>query len=259
MKRFLLPLLAAISLPTAVKANLDPKITEMCMKAVDFQGCVNAMTGNSLNNNLENLRKAIKILPSRLSNTNLRDFSSNTQQFRDALSSIEIDNLNSQDEKSFYLMSLRISNMVNSLQNAWSNRINKGTNYSEGYFSSYECDVLRPDVVRFNLAAGDNRVIYNGVLKRSLFGPYETCSPQEINMINVIAKDVNEILNKPDEAVKKLFDPNRVYLRVDKNPKPYDPNPKKEKGSKEGTSNFDKKNVKINCNSPVWKKRSICS
>ena len=45
MKRLLVPLLAALSFPTAVNANVDPKVAEMCMKAVDFQGCVNAMTG----------------------------------------------------------------------------------------------------------------------------------------------------------------------------------------------------------------------
>ena len=49
MKRLLLPLLAALSFPTAVNANVDPKVAEMCMKAVDFQGCVNAMTGVNKN------------------------------------------------------------------------------------------------------------------------------------------------------------------------------------------------------------------
>ena len=131
MKRFLIPLLAALALPTAVNANVDPKIAEICMKAVDFQGCVNAMTGKSSNNNLENLRKAIKILPNRLSNTNLRDFTANTQQFKDALSLIDIDDLKTQEQKDFYLMSVRISNMVNALQNAWSRRISDGTSYGD--------------------------------------------------------------------------------------------------------------------------------
>ena len=45
MRKLLISLLAAISLPTAVNAEVDPKVAEMCMKAVDFQGCVNAMTG----------------------------------------------------------------------------------------------------------------------------------------------------------------------------------------------------------------------
>ena len=40
MKRLLLPLLAAIALPTAVHANVDPKVAEFCLKAADFAGCV---------------------------------------------------------------------------------------------------------------------------------------------------------------------------------------------------------------------------
>ena len=255
MKRLLLPLLAALTLPTAVNANVDPKVAEICMKAVDFQGCVNAMTGKSTNNNLDNLRKAIKILPNRLSNTNLRDFNSNTQQFNDALSSIELDDLNSQDEKDFYLMSLRISNMVEALQSAWSNRINKGTYYGSGSYgyTSYDCSLLKSSLVKFNLAAGDNRVIYNGVIRGLL--QIEHCRPQEGQMINVITSDVNEIINNPLEAASKLFDPSEALLKVNTNPQPFRPvKKKKEKPIKE-----KKKPVNINCNSPVWKKRPICN
>ena len=123
---FLIPLLIALALPTACsngpasdktfKANINPKVAKICMKAVDFQGCVNSMTGKSSNKNLEInfLRKAIKILPNRLSNTNLRDFTEKQipKQFTDALSLIDIDDLKTQEEKDFYLMSVRISNMV---------------------------------------------------------------------------------------------------------------------------------------------------
>ena len=49
MKSLLLPLLAAIALPTAVNANVDPKVAEMCMKAVDFKGCVETMSGEPSN------------------------------------------------------------------------------------------------------------------------------------------------------------------------------------------------------------------
>ena len=38
MKRLLLPLLAALALPTAVSANVDPKVAEFCLKAADFAG-----------------------------------------------------------------------------------------------------------------------------------------------------------------------------------------------------------------------------
>ena len=44
MKRLLLPLLAALALPTAVKANVDPRINQMCMSATDYKGCVELYT-----------------------------------------------------------------------------------------------------------------------------------------------------------------------------------------------------------------------
>ena len=49
MKRLLLPLLAAIALPTAVNANIDPKVAEICMKAPDFKGCIEGMSGGGNN------------------------------------------------------------------------------------------------------------------------------------------------------------------------------------------------------------------
>ena len=86
MKRLLLPLLAALALPTAINANVDPKVAEICMKAVDFQGCVNAMTGvNKRLTKKEELIDEIRKLPSRISNTSLRDLSGETRSFRDKL------------------------------------------------------------------------------------------------------------------------------------------------------------------------------
>ena len=49
MKRLLLPLLAAIALPIAADANVDPNVAEMCMKVVDFKGCVETMSGKPSN------------------------------------------------------------------------------------------------------------------------------------------------------------------------------------------------------------------
>ena len=41
MKRFLIPLLAAIALPTAVNANVDAEVHKKCLEARDYAGCVN--------------------------------------------------------------------------------------------------------------------------------------------------------------------------------------------------------------------------
>ena len=50
MKRFIIPFLSFIALPSAIQANIDPKVAEMCMKASDFQGCVKSMSGQKENN-----------------------------------------------------------------------------------------------------------------------------------------------------------------------------------------------------------------
>ena len=42
--------MAFIALPTAMQANIDPKVAEICMKATDFQGCVESMSGQKNNN-----------------------------------------------------------------------------------------------------------------------------------------------------------------------------------------------------------------
>tara|TARA_Y200000002_G_scaffold133117_1_gene109706 strand:+ start:223 stop:1248 length:1026 start_codon:yes stop_codon:yes gene_type:complete len=50
MKRLIIPFLSFIALPSAIQANIDPKVAEMCMKASDFQGCVKSMSGQKENN-----------------------------------------------------------------------------------------------------------------------------------------------------------------------------------------------------------------
>ncbi len=44
MKRLIIPLLSFIALPSAIQANIDPKVAEMCIKASDFQGCIKSMS-----------------------------------------------------------------------------------------------------------------------------------------------------------------------------------------------------------------------
>ena len=103
MRKLLIPLLAALALPTAcsngdasdktVNANIDPKIAEMCMKAADFAGCVQTMSGGGgilsktqkVNDKKQDLLREIKKIPSRIANTSLRDYSERTMEFTDAL------------------------------------------------------------------------------------------------------------------------------------------------------------------------------
>tara|TARA_Y100001968_G_C18778562_1_gene445589 strand:- start:241 stop:420 length:180 start_codon:yes stop_codon:yes gene_type:complete len=40
MKRLLLPLLAALALPSTVNANVDKKVHKLCSGVTDYKGCV---------------------------------------------------------------------------------------------------------------------------------------------------------------------------------------------------------------------------
>jgi len=46
MKRLLFPLLAALALPTAVNAGVDPAVHNLCKDVADYMGCVKANSNN---------------------------------------------------------------------------------------------------------------------------------------------------------------------------------------------------------------------
>mgnify|MGYP001243425650 CR=1 FL=1 len=46
MKRLLLPLLAALALPTAVNAGVDKEVHKLCKDVSDYMGCVKANNKN---------------------------------------------------------------------------------------------------------------------------------------------------------------------------------------------------------------------
>ena len=47
LKRLQLLLLAAIALPTAVNANVDPEVHKLCLPAADYAGCVKTIENKS--------------------------------------------------------------------------------------------------------------------------------------------------------------------------------------------------------------------
>ena len=254
MKRLLLPLLAAIALPTAVNANVDPKVAEMCMKAADFQGCVRAMTGENLvTNQKEELLNEIKILPSRISNTSLVEFSRATRSFRDklALSSPEEVGLElyqnakklelALDElyrvrdrevqvKSYYWRNPHLARY------GWDGR----TNYQQGQVLNSIFGGLTIDV----------RCFAYGFSGAKGFQDFPT---KVSSLISIIAK---EIANSGGS-----YSISKQNYKISANDEKFCPDdPRKPKKVKKEDSPVEKKKpVKINCNSPVWKKKPICN
>lgn len=208
MKRALL--LAALFVVTPVSAEISAEVKATCMDAKDFVGCVEALSGSSSRstNNLDALIKALKRLPSRLENTNLRDFTANTQFFNDAIADIAEDDLKTDYER-FVLTEARIiGDMLDALQSAWSDRINDGTYYGT-YSNSYYCPVLRGGVAVFNVAAGYDSsytVDFQSTPAKGGFFSLSTeeCSPHEYKMINAIKRRVADALVSPEEKQAQL-------------------------------------------------------
>ena len=54
MKSLILPLLAALALPTAVNAEVDPNIHKLCLPATDYAGCIKFQTKNKNTSVIQN-------------------------------------------------------------------------------------------------------------------------------------------------------------------------------------------------------------
>ena len=198
-------------LPLEASAQVDPKVHQQCLKAADYKGCVDVMTGKQTvpasPGKIDQLKSAMRILPSRLQNTNLRDFSSSTQVFNDAVISIVPDDLKNEYEKGFYAEAVKIRQMTDALQSYWSARIRQGTFFSKTSYGSdsYFCPVLKSGLDLFNMVAGAKYAVsYNGSTQRGLFGASETCYPQESDLVRSISRRVDEALVDPEVRKAEL-------------------------------------------------------
>ena len=74
MKRLIIPFLSFIALPSAIQANIDPKVAEMCMNASDFQGCVKSMSGQRINSEYDNALALFEVGDSLQANKSIKSF-----------------------------------------------------------------------------------------------------------------------------------------------------------------------------------------
>lgn len=201
---------AAILIAPQAYSQTAGRIYKECLKAADYKGCVQVLTQGATQapaqpSAIDRLRASLKVLPSRVENTSLRDFNANTQDFTDSLALVEASSLKKGEDLELYNGALRIQKMLNALQSAWSTRIYEGTGFTSGskYSSGskyYHCHRLRPGVEAFNYAAGRTAVAYNGRPAKGLFGGnlgIDDCSPQEYEMVRVINSDIAQLLVDP--------------------------------------------------------------
>ena len=126
--------IAAVLLGAAPTFAFDAQVHEKCLKASDYKGYVEALSGGVrvADSEIKQLKKALRRLPNRLENTNLEDFTANTQFFEDSIAYIDDASLTGEYEAFVYFEARTISDMLDALQSAWSSRIYDGT-----YYGSY--------------------------------------------------------------------------------------------------------------------------
>ena len=267
MKRLLIPLLAALALPTAVNANVDPKVAEMCMKAVDFQGCVKAFSGNENNNDKALLIKELKKLEGRITNTSLRDYPERTQDFIDAISLVSVENVG----EDLYESSLAIRNSLNILYEVYNKSIEiKSDSYCsgtdgkwEGYYTCWDKNqnaLWKSKLDRiFNGNTFELSCYYHRGIGRKWHG-----SEVLDEVINVIIAATNQVLDQEkfsfpsnnNPPLIKVSGPQRaasmpLFNRCEGD-SPF------AKKKKDDDLKVEKKPIKINCKSAVWKNKPVC-
>ena len=172
-----------------VKAN---SVHEKCLSAADYKGCVEVLSGTTTTQSIsEKLEKAIKRLPSRLENTNLRDFTSNTQFIDDLIVDIDKSSLKSNYEKFLYDELVALADMKEALQIYWSTRIKVSPGYGkdDSYWMDSRCRAINAALKLFNIEAGPKYAVqYNGSVAKTWLGDTETCRPQEPDLLRSIAK-----------------------------------------------------------------------
>ena len=54
MRKLLIPLLAALALPTAINAGISDELHKKCLEARDYTGCVNANEKETIASSINN-------------------------------------------------------------------------------------------------------------------------------------------------------------------------------------------------------------
>ena len=245
------------------KLEAKDRIFDLCKEARDFQGCVNAMGGQTsspikttvVSNKQNELLLEIKKLPSRLQNTSLRDYTSRTLSFTDALA------VSSPEEVgvNLYENAQKISKALDVLYEVWRRDIEIGNEYETGYHWDPSKNLatktsldsifggntieIRCNKRWFGLLGGGNRRIGENILvpvsKVVSYAAEQISSPEDV-------------ITFPQHSQKSFIKSSAPEFC------PGDPNEPKEE-AKEAAPDKPKTPVKINCKSPVWKKRPICN
>jgi len=134
-----------------LSAQVPDEVHEKCKDVADYVGCVQIFTGSVITKKettipeVKELKKALGLLPSRLQNTSLRDFSNSIRPFTDALAaaraSESMEDYSSEEKKEIQKItspSIILEGLVEVYRGSIADRINLEVN-----FKRFELDCLR--------------------------------------------------------------------------------------------------------------------
>ena len=281
MKRLLLPLLVALSLPTAVIAEVDPKVAEKCMKAADFKGCVEAFSGKATNQNQElcsDLNKGLSIVKERIiSGTSLMKLDINTNPLSDALAIAKINKKAISSCKRLVSDSQTILEMVRILRNQWNTEVDKRLTLQKSKMRGrvvWASPAVEINVNRFNKYAGGSNPAITGPghvlvgfnndidqgfdyeMREFKGGPFSPCNVNYCGNY-VIKSPLNRMFDVLLIKIDSVLEDREVDWPKGPEVKPIETITRSKKSVKK--TNKSIKPVKINCDSPVWKNKPRCN
>tara|TARA_B100001123_G_C15216261_1_gene989351 strand:+ start:112 stop:1440 length:1329 start_codon:yes stop_codon:yes gene_type:complete len=240
MKKTSLTLSLLLLFAGGVVSQVPDEVHEKCKDARDYVGCIQVLTGTAVSKEeveieeIKNLKKALALLPSRLQNTSLRDFSMAIQPFTDALAAAEAAAIGGSDYSledktkilKLYTPSLRLSAAIEIYRKNWSWRIEEESSTYSG-IRKYECyRYLDIWVSTFNEVFKSNVLNYMNIEDRAL-GSLNGRDPCELTLrefsytgsmlayINDASKTIQRTGSFPSYPypLKFLEESKRAYLR----------------------------------------------
>jgi hypothetical protein len=173
--------------------QVSDEIHQRCKDAADYVGCIQVFTGSipttKANDSEADLKKALKLLPRRLENTSLRDFSSAIQPFTDALALAETDDIIADSQ--LVRDSRKIDYALSVARSAWDTSIEASVEMSSSspMFTTLartnSCSVLNREVGAFNASLGGHAMNYPCSSEK---GDLMTIIRNENEMISIIRK-----------------------------------------------------------------------
>jgi hypothetical protein len=209
-----------------LSAQVPDEVHEKCKDVADYVGCVQIFTGSVKTKQesgipeVKELKKALGLLPSRLQNTSLRDFSMEIQPFTDALASAksaEIAGDYSLDEKIQILQITNPSILLGQLIDTYRSSIGKRIDLEVELKNRipFECAYFRSDPSMFNVVYGKNVIRY--LEEESIFG-FNYCETKNYNpyggvMLFLIIEASKEIIQDLNPFSERGEEKNYNLLR----------------------------------------------